>query len=41
VCESTCHECSAKDEVGNYKEDGVVEKADLSIKKDSEHNKIT
>ena len=41
VCESTCHECCAKDEVENYKEDSVVEKADLTIKKDSEHKKIT
>jgi hypothetical protein len=39
VCESTCHECCAKDEVENYKEDSVVEKADLTIKKDSEHKK--
>ena len=36
-CASTCHECSAKDEVKNYKEDSVVEKADLIIKRDMEH----
>ena len=24
VCESTCHECSAKDEVEHHKEDSVV-----------------
>ena len=34
ACESTCHECSAKDEVENVKEDSVVEKADLIIKMD-------
>ena len=38
VCESTCLECSAKDEVKIYKEDSVVEKANLSIKNDIEHN---
>ena len=31
--ESTCHECSAKYEVENGKEDSVVQKADLIIKK--------
>ena len=41
VCESTYHECSAKYETESYKEDGVVEKADLIIKKDSEHKEIT
>ena len=41
MCESICHECSARDEVENYKEDSVVEKADLIIKKDMEHKEIT
>ena len=41
MCESTCHECSARDEVENFKEDSVVEKADLFIKKDMEHKGIT
>ena len=40
MCESTCHECSARDEVENYKENSVVEKADLFIKKDMEHKEI-
>ena len=34
VCESNCFECSTKDEVENDKENSVVEKADLIIKKD-------
>ena len=34
ACESTCHECSAKDEVENGKEDSFVQKADLIMKKD-------
>ena len=41
ACKSTCHECSAKDEVENYKEESVVEKAHLIIKKDIEHREIT
>ena len=41
VCESTCHECSAKDEVEHYKEDSVIQKADLIIKMDMEHKEIT
>ena len=41
VCESTWHEGSTKDEVENYKEDSVVEKAYLIIKKDMEHKEIT
>ena len=41
MCESTCHECSTRDEVDNYKEDSVVEKADLFIKKGMEHKVIT
>ena len=41
VCESTCNKCSAKDQVENDKEDSVVEKADLIIKKDMEHKEIT
>ena len=34
ACESTCHECSAKDEVENGKEDSFVQKAYIIIKKD-------
>ena len=34
--ESTCHECTSKDEVENYKEHIVVEKEELSVKKDIE-----
>ena len=43
VCESTCHECSAKDEVENEEEEknNIVEKADLILKKDMEHKEIT
>ena len=41
VCESTWYEGSTKDEVENDKEDSVVEKADLIIKKDMEHKEIT
>ena len=41
VCESTCHECSTKDEVKNDKKKSIVEKADLILKKDMEHKKIT
>ena len=36
ICElrlSNCFECNTKDEVGNDKENSVVEKADLIIKK--------
>ena len=33
VCESNCYECSINNEVENYKEKSVVEKADLIIKK--------
>ena len=40
VCESTCHDCSTKCEVENYKGDSVVRKADLIIKKDMEHKEI-
>ena len=32
--ESTCHECTLKDEVENYKEDVVFEKEELIMKKD-------
>jgi hypothetical protein len=34
VCESNCFECSIKDKVENDKENSVVGKADLIIKKD-------
>ena len=34
ACELTCHECISKVEVKNYKEDVVVEKEELIVKKD-------
>ena len=40
ACESTCHECSAKNKVESDKEDNVVEDADLFMKKDMENKKI-
>ena len=40
ACESTCHECSAKDKLENDIEDSVVEDADLFKKKDMENKKI-
>ena len=40
ACESTCHECSAKDEVENGKEDSVAQKADLIMKKYMENKEI-
>ena len=40
ACESTCHECSAKDEVENGKEDSFVQKADLIMKKDMGRKEI-
>ena len=39
VCESTCHECRAKDEVENNKKCSIVGNADLILKKDMEHNR--
>ena len=39
VCESNYFECSTKDEVENDKENTVVEKSELIIKKDMD-NKI-
>ena len=33
ACESTCHECTPKDEVKSYKEDIVVMKEELIKKK--------
>ena len=39
ACESTCHECSVKDKVENYKE-GSVEVAGFLMKKDMENKKI-
>ena len=38
--ESTCHECTSKDEVGNLKEDIVVEKEELIMKKEMENKEI-
>ena len=37
LCESNCYECNTKDEVDNYKNRSVVEKADLIIKNDMKH----
>ena len=33
-CESTCHECTSKDEFKKYNEDIVVEKKELFMRKD-------
>ena len=33
--ESTCHECTSKDEVEHYEEDIVIEKEELIMKKDT------
>ena len=40
ACESTCHECTSKDEFENYKEGIVVEKEDYIKKKDLENEEI-
>ena len=40
ACESTCHECTLKDEVGHYKKDIVVEKEKLIIKKYMKNKEI-
>ena len=40
VFESTCHECTSKDEIENYKEDIVVEKDELITRKDLENKEI-
>ena len=37
---STCHECSSKEEVENYKEDIDIEKEELIKKKDMENKEI-
>ena len=37
ACESTCQECTSKDEVENYKEEIVVEKEELILMKDMEN----
>ena len=37
ACEPTCHECTLKHEVENYKEDIVVKKEELVMKKDMEN----
>ena len=39
VRESTCHGCTSKDEVENYKEDSVVEKEQLIMKYENMENK--
>ena len=36
-CESTCHECTSKYEVKNFKEGIAVEKEESTIKKDMEN----
>ena len=41
ICESTCHECTAKDEFENDKKYSIVEKVDLIRKKGMEHKEIT
>ena len=41
ACEPISGECTSQNEVENDKEDSVVEKADLIIKKDMEHKEIT
>ena len=38
--ESNCYACNTKDEVENYKNKSVVEKADLIIKNDMKHKEI-
>ena len=40
ACQSPCHECTSRDEVENYKEDIVVEKEELIIKKDLKKRKL-
>ena len=40
ACESTCHECTSKDEVGNYKKYIVFEKEELILKKDMKNKEI-
>ena len=40
ACESTCHDCTSKDEVENDKEDIVVEKEELIIKKEMENQEL-
>ena len=39
-CKSTCHEWTSKDELKNYKEDIVVEKEELIMKKEMENKEI-
>ena len=50
ACESTCHECSTKDEVENDNNKKIhyntiqyntIQKLDLIIKRDREHKEIT
>ena len=35
--ESTCHECTSRDEVENYKKKKIVEKEELILMKDMEN----
>ena len=39
-CESTCYECTSKDEVEHYKEDIVVFEGRINQKKDMEQDGI-
>ena len=40
ACESTCHECTSKDKVENYKEYIGVEKEELIMQKDMKKRKF-
>ena len=40
ACQSTCHEYTPTDEVESYKEDIVVEKEELIMKKDMKNKEI-
>ena len=39
-CESTCHECTSTDTLEHYKEDVVVAKEELIMKKDVKNKEI-
>ena len=40
ACKLTCHEWTSKDKVEHYKEDIVVEKEELIMKKEMENKEI-
>ena len=40
ACESAWHDCTLKDEVKNYKENIVVEKEELIMRKDKKNKEI-